>query len=469
MIIVFSRDPKVALELSGLFHERVEVRACETRGDFVEFVRDRDLCALLADFRRVSGAGIDEARIIEIAQRRYPEIPVVMLSPVVCPDSLEILASERNITLLRGPFDIAAIWNVLGSLFPEKNTSLEDKSQSVDATPLGVLMGISRRFETNSPLVCTMLTEIESATKTDFPILLMGEAGVGKTYLARLIHEISSRRYEPFVPVSCGASPDAALDGELLGHVSGSDPNSLETNEGKITAARRGSLVLEEIDSLGDEQQAKLLRFIETGEFESIASYQTQFSRARLILTSCFSLQPLVGYGRFRPDLYYRLNTLKFTIPPLRHRQEDIKLMTMKFVRQLAVKYRIRVPDVDPDVIIAFENYPWPGNVRELEYTLERAIGDCREDRLTQSHLPIHICSHNGDPAACVISKMFPVSKKMGETDDRKIPWQHLFNEQEIIEETLMHTCFSRNSNAKQLGIRRVTLYNKMKKYGLQK
>jgi transcriptional regulator with PAS, ATPase and Fis domain len=313
-----------------------------------------------------------------------------------------------------------------------------------------------------------MLSELEIAARHDVTILLIGETGSGKTYLSRLIHEVSPRRHEPFITVACGALPSELIESELFGHVKGAFTSAHADKEGKFIAARRGSVLLDEIDVLGLEQQVKLLRVIETGEFEPVGSNHTQHCQARLIVASNLDLQPLVEQGRFRPDLYYRLNMLKFTIPPLRQRKVDIIPLAQKFVRHFASKHQVRVDDVDSGLLDALVDYPWPGNVRELEHVIQRAVIYCRDGNLRAQHLPSHILSGSAGPANDP-TVVLPTGAGGERPAERSLGGQIAMTEKEIIEQTLFKNSFSRTKTAKELGISRVTLYNKMKRYGLSK
>jgi transcriptional regulator with PAS, ATPase and Fis domain len=333
-------------------------------------------------------------------------------------------------------------------------------------------MGISRRFETNSPQLKQVLMDLEVAARHDVSILLIGETGAGKTYLSRLIHEVSPRRMEPFLPVACGALPNDLIESELFGHVKGSFTSAHQDKEGKFIAARRGSILLDEIDVLGLEQQVKLLRVIETGEFEPVGSNQTQHSKARLIVASNLELQPLVEQGRFRPDLYYRLNMLKFVIPPLRQRKMDIVPLVRKFIGQFSVKHGVRIEHIEPAVFQALMEYPWPGNVRELEHVVQRAVIYCRGGVLDLHHLPGHILSGTAGPTndpTVILPGGSPAIQPAAALHSQSLGGQMALTEKEIIEQTLFKNSFSRTKSAKELGISRVTLYNKMKKYGMLK
>ena len=485
VIVVLSRDQLMASELPGLFQGKAEIRACDTLEELIDLAQHQVPDALVADFRRTSSGGHQETRILETVHQRLPKMRLAMVTPEVCPETLERCAAMTEITHLRGHLDRAALLKAFGSLFAEETAATESPavvsapvSNSMAATiseqmdePLGVLTGISRRYETNSPHLKQMLLDLEVAARHDVTILLIGETGAGKTYLSRLIHEVSLRRHEPFLPVACGALPNDLIESELFGHTKGSFTSAHQDKEGKFIAARRGSILLDEIDALGLEQQVKLLRVIETGEFEPVGSNHTLHCQARLIVASNLDLQPLVEHGRFRPDLYYRLNMLKFVIPPLRQRKMDVIPLAKKFVRQFSVKHGIRIDEIDSSVYSTLLEYPWPGNVRELEHVVQRAVIYCREGRLMTSHLPQHILSGTAGPTndpTVVLSNFEGAVAAPKEKEDFTLGNQIALNEKEIIEQTLFKNNFSRTKTAKELGISRVTLYNKMKKYGLQ-
>lgn len=483
MIVVLSRDQLMAAELPGLFQGRAEIRACDSVEELIDLAKLRAPDALVADFRRASSGGHQETRILETVLQRLPAMRMAMVTPDICPETLERCAALTEIALFRGHLDRAALLKAFHSLFPEEaaltsgvpvstmTAASHAASETHEEQPLGVLTGISRRFETNSPHLKQMLIDLEVAARHDVTILLIGETGSGKTYLSRLIHEVSLRRHEPFLPVACGALPNDLIESELFGHMKGSFTSAHQDKEGKFIAARRGSILLDEIDALGLEQQVKLLRVIETGEFEAVGSNHTLHSQARLIVASNLDLQPLVEQGRFRPDLYYRLNMLKFVIPPLRQRKMDVIPLAKKFVRQFSVKHGVRIDEIDSGVYSSLVEYPWPGNIRELEHVIQRAVIYCREGRLLTSHLPPHILSGNAGPTndpTVVLSGLPSTSMSVTEKEDRTLEGQIALNEREIIEQTLFKNNFSRTRTAKELGISRVTLYNKMKKYGLQ-
>jgi DNA-binding NtrC family response regulator len=343
---------------------------------------------------------------------------------------------------------------------------LQPQASRREADGRSVLNGITRQFATHTPQLKRMLAELEVAAGHDVTVLLIGETGVGKTYLSRLIHEVSPRRNEPFLTVACGALPADLIESELFGHVKGAFTSAHADKDGKFLAARGGTILLDEIDVLAPKQQAKLLRVIEAGEFEPVGSNQTIKSQARVIVASNRDLEPLVEQGQFRADLYYRLNMLKFEVPPLRQRTPDIEMLARMFIREMSAKHGVEIARVEDDVFVVLEAYPWPGNVRELENVIQRAVIYCRDGVLRNDQLPPNIFDGVAGPANDPSVDLADASSR---AESRTLNRRVASSEREIIEEALSRNNFSRTNTAKDLGISRVTLYNKMKKYGMSK
>jgi two-component system, NtrC family, response regulator AtoC len=470
IIVVLSRDQQLMTDLPSWLQDQADVRACDGLEELFDLSRWLEPNGVVADFRRASAQALLEQRTLKTLQARWPSVSLAVLVSESCPDGLEQTAAQLHVPVLRGRVDrdalLDALHPVLGMVMPDLPASLPPAAIPRSDEPLGLLTGITRRFETNSPQLHQVLVDLEVASRHDVTILLIGETGAGKTYLSRLIHEVSPRRHEPFLPVACGALPNDLIESELFGHVKGAFTSAHQDKEGKFIAARRGSLLLDEIDVLGLEQQVKLLRVIETGEFEPVGSNQTQHCQARLIVASNLELQPLVEQGRFRPDLYYRLNMLKFIIPPLRQRRMDIIPLAKKFIAQFSVKHGVRIEQIDASVFPALLNYPWPGNVRELEHVIQRAVIYSREGQLSVQQLPSHILAGTAGPTNDP-SVVLPMTSGQDTRNDRSLGGQIALTEKEIIEQTLFKNSFSRTKTARELGISRVTLYNKMKKYGM--
>ncbi len=477
VVVVLSRDQDLMAQLPGWLSGRADVRACDGLEELLDVARWIKPQAVVADFRHSFRFGTSEQQTLDTIKQHLPEAAVALLTQDHCPEALIERAVRSRLAMVKGRVDRQSLLKAFPDLFEAEQPAVAVEAPppvpAVEpAVPLASLTGISRRYETNSPQFKQVLQDLEVAARHDVTILLIGETGAGKTFLSRLIHEVSPRRNEPFLPVACGALPNDLIESELFGHVKGAFTSAHQDKEGKFLAARRGSILLDEIDVLGLEQQVKLLRVIETGEFEAVGSNLTHRSQARLIVASNLELQPLVEKSKFRPDLYYRLNMLKFVIPPLRQRRMDIVPLARKFMQQFSVKHNIIIEQVEPAFFQALLDYPWPGNVRELEHVIQRAVIYCRDGWLRLSHLPMNVISGaagpTNDPTVVLQSGPQPGILPV-KVDDGSLGGQMALTEKDIIEQTLFKNSFSRTRSAKELGISRVTLYNKMKKYGMLK
>ncbi|HLQ46899.1 MAG TPA: sigma-54 dependent transcriptional regulator [Planctomycetaceae bacterium] len=469
IVVVCSRNPIFSSELSRALSQHFNILFSDSVQHAGELSLKHQAQALIGDFPVTTDGGHAHEFVISRLRQRLPGLEVLLLTAEHCPEPLERLAACGGITHLRGNVSAGDVVAWLNQKFPPtaEDTVEAEVAKPVDAKASNpseaVLHGISRKFETSTPQLRRMLVELEVAAQHDVTVLLVGETGSGKTFLANLIHEVSPRREEAFLHVACGALPSELIESELFGHVKGAFTSAHADKDGKFVAAGGGTILLDEIDVLGPEQQVKLLRVIETGLFEPVGSNKTVKSQARLVVASNLDLKPLVEKGRFRPDLYYRLNMLMFELAPLRDRKPDIGGLTRKFVQQSAQKHNIKIEHIDDGLFAALYDYPWPGNVRELENVIQRAVIYCRNGRLTADQLPHHIVLGNAGPTNDSSVKLNATMGQNGTTLNHHVS----FTERDIIEQTLLKNSFSRTNTAKALGISRVTLYNKMKKYGM--
>src|SRR6202011_5370232 len=239
-----------------------------------------------------------------------------------------------------------------------------------------------------TPSLLPLVERIALAANHDVTVLLNGETGTGKTFLARLVHEHSPRKQFRFLTVPCGAITANLVESEFFGHVKGAFTGADRPKVGKFAAVGDGTLLLDEIDTLGLEQQATLLRVIETGEFEPVGSIETQKCSGRLIVASNLDLEGAVERGRFRPDLYFRLNVMSFHLPPLRERIQDIAPLARGMAVRFNRKFNKKLFDIHPEAMAALEAFSWPGNLRQLENVLQHAVLVSSGPELRVDHLP---------------------------------------------------------------------------------
>jgi DNA-binding NtrC family response regulator len=310
-----------------------------------------------------------------------------------------------------------------------------------------------------TPSLLPLVERIALAANHDVTVLLNGETGTGKTFLARLIHDHSPRQKHRFLAVPCGAIAANLVESEFFGHVKGAFTGADRIKVGKFEAVGDGTLLLDEIDTLGLEQQATLLRVIETGEFEPVGSIETHKCTARLIVASNLNLEEAADRGKFRLDLYYRLNVMSFHLPPLRERVQDIAPLARGMAARFNRKFQKDLFDISPEALAALESFPWPGNIRQLENVMQHAVLVSTGPELLLLHLPQPVQDH------AALANL----DGNGQIDASAESLQHQRDviERNVIQRALAHHGYSRARAADALGISRVTLYKKMKKYGL--
>ncbi len=296
---------------------------------------------------------------------------------------------------------------------------------------------------------------IESVADTKTTILILGESGTGKTMTARAIHQLSARKDRPFVEVACGALPDSLLESELFGHVAGAFTGAVGNKAGKFLQADGGTIFLDEVATASPSLQVKLLRVLQDREFEPVGGTKTHKVDVRLILATNQDLESLVKQGRFREDLYYRINVITLTQPPLRERLGDIPLLVERYLEHFNQQTGRHIAGFEPEALQVMQQYHWPGNVRELVNVVERSIVLAKGNMITVSDLPQSLRNgqhHVGFDA---------------ESGNGSLKKALALPEKQIILDALEANGWNRQNTAKMLGINRTTLYKKMKKFGI--
>lgn len=300
-----------------------------------------------------------------------------------------------------------------------------------------------------SPKMKEVYSLIQTVSQTDTTVLILGDSGTGKELVAKAIHLNSKRKYFPLVTVNCGALPESILESELFGHEKGAFTGAHYKRKGKFEMANGGTIFLDEIGTISHKVQVELLRVIETKEFMRVGGSETIKSDFRIIAATNVNLQKLVESGQFREDLYYRLNVFTITLPPLRERGEDIILLADYFLKKYSTAMNKNITSFDKEAIKFMLEYHWHGNVRELENAIERAVVVCQKDKITLEHLPFRVFNNAKE-------------EQLKEKSLEAVEKIH-------IEKILKENNWNISKSAEDLRIDRVTLYNKIKKYGLRK
>jgi DNA-binding NtrC family response regulator len=298
-----------------------------------------------------------------------------------------------------------------------------------------------------SPAMQQVFEMIETVAKTETTVMLRGESGTGKELIARAIHGNSERRYFPIVTINCGAMPDGVLESELFGHERGAFTGAQYRRKGKIELADQGTLFLDEIGNIGMKTQMDLLRVLETKQFSRVGGNEIIKVDFRIICATNKDLEKAVRDKTFREDLYYRLNVFTIFVPPLRERKPDIPILVDYFARKHAHSMCKPISSVSPEAMDVLVRYSWPGNVRELENAVERAMVVGKPPAIVPDDLPFRLSEKNNMPQS---GSLAAVEKA------------HIAN-------VLEQNNWNISRSAEILEIDRVTLYNKIHKYGLRK
>jgi transcriptional regulator with GAF, ATPase, and Fis domain len=300
-----------------------------------------------------------------------------------------------------------------------------------------------------SPAMLQTFDLLSKVAASDAPALILGESGTGKELAAKAIHHQSARRDRPYIQVNCAALNESVLESELFGHVKGAFTGAYQNRQGRFEAAHGGDIFLDEIGELPLSTQVKLLRVLEEKVIERVGDNRPIPVDVRIITATNRNLKELVDKGVFRSDFYYRINVLPVELPPLRRRPEDIPLLAEMFFHHLQLKSDKKILGISPEAMQFLVRYPWPGNVRELKSAFEYAFVTCSGNHIEPQHLPPDLAM----PAATTPVIAAPVS-----TDERK---------KRQLQDALAQAGGNQSLAAKILGVSRVTVWNRMHRYGL--
>jgi DNA-binding NtrC family response regulator len=287
---------------------------------------------------------------------------------------------------------------------------------------------------------------VEQVAPSDANVLITGENGTGKGVVARLLHQLSSRSVQPLITVNMGGLPEGVFESEMFGHVKGAFTDARADRAGRFELADNGTLFLDEIANLTAMQQAKLLRVLETGEFERVGSSKTRRADVRILSATNADPRKEIEAGKFREDLFFRLNTIQIHLPPLRERLDDIQLLAEQFLAELRQRYRKKIQGFHQDAIAALKAYQWPGNVRELRHVMERAVLLARSNVISASDLGLH-----GAPV------------KAPQLEDMDLDSAEVY----LINRALTRHHGNALLAAKDLGLSRSAFYRRLQKHGI--
>jgi DNA-binding NtrC family response regulator len=394
-------------------------------------------------FSDVRMAGVDGMTLLRETRRRWPDALVILMTAyATVAGAVEAMRDGAHDYLVK-PFSLDEAEVVLARALEVQGLRRENRTlrQAVDDPPL---------LESANAAMRRVLEVARQAATSDATVLVGGESGTGKNVVARAIHEWSPRHAKPLVVVACTTLADHLLESELFGHVRGAFTGAWKDKPGRLEHARGGTVFLDEVGELPPELQAKLLRFLEERRFERVGGSETIDVDARIVAATNRDLDAEVRAGRFREDLFFRLNVIGLRLPPLRERPEDVPALVDHLLATLRVRHRRAGVVLAPPAREAILAYRWPGNVRELVNVLERALVLCRGEAITLEDLPDHV-TH---PSAAGEAAAPPTSLSLDELERRQV--QAVLAESATLEEA-----------AARLGINVTTLWRKRRRWGL--
>ncbi|HIM14886.1 MAG TPA: sigma-54-dependent Fis family transcriptional regulator [Acidobacteria bacterium] len=420
-------------------------------------------CSLLADFAfdivitDLRLPGMDGMAVIEKARELYSEIITVVVTGYgTVPDA--VTAIKRGASdFVTKPFQFDHLLHILASTLEQRRLKSENaylRSQLQQGYGFQDIIG-------QSPAMLKLFKVLETVSNTTSTILLTGETGTGKELVARAIHHNSSRAQERFVPLNCGAIPETLLETELFGHVKGAFTGAIANRPGRLEQADRGTLFLDEIGTMSANLQSKLLRVLQEREFERVGDAQSTKVDVRFIAATNSDLAEMIKLGRFREDLFYRLNVIPIHLPPLRDRREDVPLLVQRFINKLGQKQEparanIRISQEAMRRMMAFD---WPGNIRQLENTIERILVlTPGQSQIDISDLPLELQETNRVTTSSGVS-----------LPESGIDLQNYLRnlERSLLGLALERTGGNQNKAAELLNIKRTTFIEKTKRLSL--
>jgi two-component system response regulator HydG len=409
----------------------------------LEIVRRRPVQVLLADLRM---PGLDGLELLRAAKTIAPEVEVILITGHGGIEDAVAAMKEGAYDFLTKPFKRAALQKAVEKALEKQHLLQQNRAlrrQLEDVMLQGAIIG-------TAPAMRRVLDLVAQVAPSNATVLILGESGTGKELIADALHRGSARREGPCIKVNCAALPETLLESELFGHEKGAFTGAAARKEGRFELAHGGTLFLDEIGDLSPATQAKLLRVLQDGTFERLGGTKTLKVDVRIVTATNKDLEGEVKAGRFREDLFYRLNVISIVVPPLRDRREDIPLLAQHFVQRYAQRNAKAVEGLAREALDLLAAYHWPGNVRELENVIERAVVLARDAWIGPRDLPEAISAVAPEARAITIAIGTPLEEV----------------EQRLIEETLQHTGGDKTLAAKLLGITSRTIYRKLKREG---
>ena len=418
--------------------EGYEVQSAADAAEAMTAMQTSDFDVVLLDVRL---PGMDGMRLLEEIRRTAPRTIAIMITAYASVDTAVRALKLGATDYVTKPINPEELSHVVSQALAQRR--LHEENLQLRGT-IDEMAG-DQEIVGESPPMRKVLELIEYVAKTEATVLILGESGTGKELVARAIHAASKRRYAPMVAVNCGGLPDSLLESELFGHEKGAFTGADEPRKGKIELADGGTLLLDEVGAINAKMQVDLLRVLETHEVFRLGADRPRKVDFRVVCATNDNLREAIQEGRFREDFYYRINVFTIELPPLRARRGDIPALARHFVVRFSRQMDSRITQISAEAMGLLESQDWPGNVRELSNAIERAMVVGRPPAIQPGDLPVR----QGQGSAPPVQSLEDVEK------------QH-------IAAVLASTDGNISRAAEILQVERLTVYNKIKKYGLR-
>jgi DNA-binding NtrC family response regulator len=437
-ILIVDDEESVRDSLYNWFIEDGYIVECaENAKEALSILESKNFDIILADLKMPGMDGLEMQRRIRVLNK---DAIVIIMTAFASVDSAVRALKDGAYDYITKPFDPDDLSHLIRNATKHITLKAENEALKKKVISLENVEDIIG----SSPAMIKVLKEVESVAQSNSSVIIVGESGTGKELIARAIHSNSPRKYFPLVSVHCGALTESLLESELFGHEKGAFTGAMYNRKGRFEMADGGTIFLDEIATISTKMQIELLRVLETKSFMRVGGNKEISSDFRVICATNRDLKKMVEIGTFREDLYYRLNVVSITVPPLRERIEDIPLLVDYFIKKYCTSMSRDLINIDPAALSRLEELEFPGNVRELENMIERAIviGNGKEIHLRDLPLAKDI-----------------ISSSIESLDD---------HERKHILQILIKYGWNISRSAKALKVDRVTLYNKIKKYDLK-